>query len=86
MCYFLFMLEAISQNTLNFIKEMNENYFQEILYVIKVLNLQQMIFDCLFVCLFLRELAEEGLRPANRCDFDRTNTCTRNQVSYVLYN
>ena len=29
---------------------MNENYFQEILQVIKALNLQQMIFDCLFVC------------------------------------
>ena len=24
---------------------------------------------CLFVCLFLRELAEEGLRPANKLDF-----------------
>ena len=33
---------------------MNEIYFQEILQVIKArikaLNLQQMIFDCLFVC------------------------------------
>ena len=39
--------------------------FQEILQVIKVLNLQQMIFVYLFVYLFVfkRTFAEEGLRP-----------------------
>ena len=58
-------------------KETNENYFQEILQVIKLLNLQQMIFVYLFV--FKRTPCRGRLEAANNCDFDRTNTSTRNQ-------
>ena len=62
-------------------KETNENYFQEILQVIKLLNLQQMIFVYLFVYLFVfkRTPCRGRLEAANKCDFDRTNTSTRNQ-------
>ena len=49
--------------------------------MIKVLNLQQIIFVYLFVYLFVfkRTPCRGRLEAANKCDFDGTNTSTRNQ-------